>query len=97
LLGYLFKLPRIVLRQCLEMGLCVVEQNPQWMSRIRRMMARFPWLEARLQAFVLAARQRDRAQALNEMQWVVQPDPAALQAWQELLRARPPKTTLLKN
>jgi hypothetical protein len=90
LLGWLFKLPRIILRQCLEMGLWFVKQNPSWMPRIRRVTARFPWLEARLRVFVQAGGRRDNSLTLND-QWVVQPDPTALQAWQRLLRATPKK------
>jgi hypothetical protein len=91
LLGWLFKLPRIILRQCLERGLGFVKQNQLWMPRIRRVTARFPWLEARLRVFVQAGRRRDNAPTLNEIQWVVQPDPAALQAWQGLLHPTPKK------
>jgi hypothetical protein len=92
LLQWLFQLPRIIFRQCLEIGLCFVKQNPHWMQRIRRMTTRFPRLEARLRVFVQTAAQRD-----SETQWVVQPDPAALQAWQKLLRATSKKTTSLKK
>jgi hypothetical protein len=91
LLGWLFKLPRIILRQCLEMGLEFVKQNPLWMARFRRMTALFPRLEARLRVFVQARRRRDNAPTLNEIHWTVQPDPAALQAWQGLLRVTPKK------
>jgi SAM-dependent methyltransferase len=91
LLVWLFKLPRIILRQCGEMGLGFVKQNPSWMQRIRRVTARFPRLEARLRVFVQTRRRRDNAPTLNEIRWVVQPDPAALQAWQRLLRVTPKK------
>jgi hypothetical protein len=91
LLGWLFKLPRIILRQCFEMGLGFVKQNPLWMARFRRMAARFPRLEARLRVFVQARRRRDNAPTLNGIHWTVQPDPAALQAWQGSLRVTPKK------
>jgi hypothetical protein len=97
LLGRLFKLPRIIVRQCLEMGLSFVKQNPSGMQRIRRVTARFPWLEARLRVLVQAGGRRDNSPTLNGIHWAVQPDPAALQAWQRLLRVTSKKTTLLKK
>ncbi|WP_157043636.1 hypothetical protein [Nitrobacter hamburgensis] len=73
------------------MGLRIVNQNPRWVPRIRRITAHFPWLEAKLQVFVQARSRRDDEPAMNDIQWMVQPDPAALLAWQTLLGATPNK------
>lgn len=85
----LLKLPRIFAHRCLLMGLRLVIQNSKWASRVRRLIRYFPWLEAKLRIFVQARRRRDDVSLPSEIQWVVQPDPAVLQAWQTLLGVKP--------
>jgi len=54
LLVYTVSLPRQIVRRFLEAGLTYMRRNPRHKNRLKRILERWPWLQARLYAFASA-------------------------------------------
>ena len=76
---------RSPVRRCLEAALAFVLRHRDWMPAFLAVLSYFPSLEARLLRFAKARYSREDVALPGQSLWMIEPEPAALSAWTELL------------